>query len=59
MTRFEPATAGTDAIIHPPCRKCDSKMHLARIELEKPGHETRTFECPNCEHAVSVVAKIT
>jgi transcription elongation factor Elf1 len=37
---------------------CGSRMLLARIEPEKPGYELRTFECPTCEHSMSVVVKI-
>lgn len=58
MTRFQPATSTSDATIRPPCPKCGNEMHLARIEPEQPGHETRTFECSNCDHTVSVVAEI-
>jgi hypothetical protein len=55
--RYRPSTPTTEAILRPPCPKCGTKMHLARIEPEKPGYETRTFECPNCEHSLSIVAK--
>ena len=58
MTRFQPATAHSNAIVRPPCPKCGTAMLLAYIEPERPGYETHTFECPRCEHSKSVVAKI-
>jgi hypothetical protein len=57
MTRYQPATAYSDAIVRPPCTKCGTVMLLARIEPDKPGHDLRTFECPKCEHSESVVIK--
>lgn len=40
------------------CPKCAIKMWLARIEPhDKPDHDLRTFECPQCDHAESVVIK--
>ena len=44
-------------IDHPSCPKCGSPMWLARIEPDKPDHDLRTFECPNCEHAETKVVK--
>jgi transcription elongation factor Elf1 len=32
-------------------------MLLSRIEPDKPDQDKRTFECPNCRHAESVVVK--
>jgi transcription elongation factor Elf1 len=32
-------------------------MMLARIEPATPGHDKRTFECPNCNHSESEVVK--
>jgi hypothetical protein len=29
-----------------PCSKCGKPMRLACIEPGQPGHEVRTFECP-------------
>jgi DNA-directed RNA polymerase subunit M/transcription elongation factor TFIIS len=57
MTRYQPATAYSGAIIRPPCNKCGATMLLARIEPDKPGHDLRTFECPKCEHSETVVVK--
>jgi hypothetical protein len=32
-------------------------MWLSRIEPDKPNHDKRTFECPQCENVVSEVVK--
>jgi len=37
---------------------CGAKMMLARIEPERPGYDSRTFECSKCEHIASAVTKI-
>jgi hypothetical protein len=51
---FDPARL----VLHlPTCEKCGAKMWLARIEPDAPGHDKRTFECPNCEHTVSKIVK--
>jgi transcription elongation factor Elf1 len=34
-------------------------MLLSHIVPERQGFETRTFECPQCEHSEHVVAKVT
>jgi hypothetical protein len=39
------------------CPKCGSAMWLARVEPDKPDHDLRTFECPNCEHTETKVVK--
>ena len=44
-------------IERPPCIKCGTQMLLARIEPDKPDHDRRTFECPECAHAESIVVK--
>ena len=41
----------------PFCPKCSARMWLARIEPDEPGHDKRTFECPQCENVVSEVVK--
>jgi len=33
-----------------PCSKCGKPMRLACIEPAQPGHEVRTFECPECKN---------
>jgi ssDNA-binding Zn-finger/Zn-ribbon topoisomerase 1 len=44
-------------IERPPCSKCGTPMMLARIEPDEPDHDKRTYECPKCEHAETVVVK--
>jgi len=58
MARFRPAAAPSVAIVRPLCPVCGTKMHLARIEPDKPGHEIRTFECPKCDHSTEVKAEL-
>jgi DNA-directed RNA polymerase subunit RPC12/RpoP len=41
----------------PNCPKCGTRMMLARIEPDEPDHDKRTFECPGCQHAESIVVK--
>jgi hypothetical protein len=57
MTKFQPATQRTHAIIRPPCPNCGTRMMLSRIEPDSPGYEKRTFECSNCHHEVSEIAE--
>jgi transposase len=35
------------------CPRCHTKMKLARITPGIPGFEIRSFECPECEHAIA------
>lgn len=56
MMNYHLRTAHADAIIRPHCPKCGTQLMLTRIEPNDPGQEKRTFECPNCEHAESIVA---
>src|SRR5277367_295129 len=49
--------AGANLIERPPCIKCGTQMLLTRIEPDKPDHDRRTFECPECAHAESIVVK--
>ena len=45
-------------IEHPPCPKCGGGMWLARIEpTDKPDYDQRTFECPRCEHSLTMTVK--
>jgi transcription elongation factor Elf1 len=32
-------------------------MWLALITPDKPHHDQRTFECPECNHSITEVAK--
>ena len=40
------------AIDRPRCSRCYAKMTLARITQGSPGFEIRSFECPECDHAI-------
>jgi hypothetical protein len=51
---FEPARLVLDL---PICPKCGARMWLARIEPDEPGHDKRTFECPQCDNVVSQIVK--
>ena len=44
-------------IERPPCPKCGALMWLTRVEPDKPDHDTRTFECPECENSETVLTK--
>jgi predicted RNA-binding Zn-ribbon protein involved in translation (DUF1610 family) len=58
MTIYQPVTERSAAIIRPPCPRCGApRMMLARIEPDKPDHEKRSFECPNCGNELSEVVK--
>jgi hypothetical protein len=35
------------------CPRCHAKMKLARITHGSPGFEIRSFECPECRHAIA------
>ena len=45
MRIFQPEE---NLIERPPCIKCGTQMLLTRIEPDKPDHDRRTFECPEC-----------
>jgi len=59
MTKFQPATQRTDAIIRPSCPNCGTRMMLSRIEPDSPGYVKHTFECSNCNHEISEIANST
>jgi hypothetical protein len=45
-------TAATDASnASPRCPNCGTTMLISHIVPERQGYETRTFECPQCEHS--------
>ena len=46
-----------DVIERPQCPRCSTRMWLARIEPDEPGHDRRTFECPQCDYLESIVVK--
>jgi hypothetical protein len=33
----------------PICKRCATRMMLARIMPDGPGFETRSYECPKCQ----------
>jgi len=35
------------------CPRCHAKMMLTRIMPGSPGFEIRSFECPECRHAIA------
>jgi hypothetical protein len=45
-----------DAIKSPRCPKCGAMMSLRIIEPERPGFDSRTFECPKSTASISPVA---
>ena len=58
MTSFNLAMRPySDSLVRTQCPKCGVKMWLSRIEPAEPGHENRTFECPECQHELSTVVK--
>jgi ribosomal protein S27AE len=50
MTLTQYTLENSPITVRPECPKCATQMFLERIELEKPGFETRIFECPRCQH---------
>ena len=34
----------------PFCTQCVTRMLLVRIFPDRPGYDTRTYECPRCQH---------
>src|SRR4051812_42129202 len=48
MTLYQPATAASNALVRPPCTKCDTPTLLMGIESGKPGYDLNPFECPKC-----------
>jgi hypothetical protein len=54
---FAPATPYSDSIARPHCSKCGKETTLVGIEEEHPGFELHTFQCPNCQHFETAIAK--
>ncbi len=48
-----------DRIKSPRCPKCGALMSLRIIEPERPGFDSRTFECPKCYDTETFVASIS
>ena len=42
-------------IERPPCRRCKTRMMLARISPAPDGQEKRTFECSKCKFVETVI----
>jgi hypothetical protein len=58
MRQFQTSPPSQELIDRPNCPKCGTKMWLARIEPDsKPGHDVRTFECPECDYWEAVTVK--
>jgi hypothetical protein len=47
-----------DLIKNPRCPKCVEMMALRIIEPERPGFDSRTFECPECLGTKTLVVSI-
>ena len=54
FVRFDPARL---VLYMPTCEKCGAKMWLVRIEPDAPGHDRRSFECPQCENVFQETVK--
>jgi hypothetical protein len=48
-----------DRIKGPRCQKCGETMALRIIEPERPGFDSRTFECPKCFVTETLVVSIS
>jgi hypothetical protein len=42
--------------VHGKYPKC-AALYLARITLDKPGFDLRTFECPRCQYVEAAVVE--
>jgi transposase-like protein len=51
---FDPARL---VLYQPICPKCGARMWIVRIEPDEPGHDKRTFECPQCENVLTETVK--
>jgi hypothetical protein len=40
-----------------PCPKCQTPIHLAMVEPDKPGYEKRTFRCDSCGYSETKTVK--
>lgn len=54
---FNSIMAASDAMTRPACPRCAGRMLLPRLDPEKPGHDTRTFECSKFQRCESVVVQ--
>jgi hypothetical protein len=49
--------SGSSSTYQPACPMCGARMWLSRIEPDRPDHDKRIFECPQCENVVSEIVK--
>ena len=56
MRHFE-LVRPTQKLELPKCSKCGAQMWLARIKPDKPDHDKRTYECPQCDHVMTGIVK--
>ncbi len=47
----------TAVVYRPPCPKCGTEMHIARIDPLGDGMDRRTFECAKCGHSMVMDVK--
>ena len=47
------------SIPHTDCPKCNAPMYLVRITSDRLDHDTRTFECSECDHSATESLKLT
>ena len=57
IAKLAPATSHSDSIARPGCSECGTATFLVGIEPERPGYETHTFQCPQCEHFETAIGK--
>lgn len=58
MTKYQPATPASNALVRPPCTKCGNATVLIAIEPGEPRFDLNTFECPRCGQIETTVTKI-
>ena len=49
-----PTEPSLTVIKRPRCRKCQTRMNLARIMPGPKGYDYRTFECTKCDHTDTI-----
>jgi endogenous inhibitor of DNA gyrase (YacG/DUF329 family) len=55
MIVYQLVTPRPNSTIRPNCPECQTPMRLFGIESEDPGHELRSYECPNCQRIETAV----
>jgi transposase-like protein len=56
MTVNRPTTYFSAPIERPHCPKCKTRMMQARLTPGRSGFELQTFDCPTCNHVMTVEA---